>query len=68
MPVTGVAERAAAPFAQRGEALLHEVLRANGVDGLALEWSWLGNRAALSLINQGIRLDIDHVVAFKPVP
>jgi tetratricopeptide (TPR) repeat protein len=44
----------------RAERLLHEVLRANGAEGKRLEWGWLENRPALSLVGERITIDSDR--------
>lgn len=49
-PLPGVGERFALPLLKRAEALLRENLRAHKAEGLALEWGWLQNRTALSLL------------------
>jgi hypothetical protein len=49
IPVPGTEDLTAA-ILERGERLLREVIRANGVDDLKLEWGWLENRPALSLL------------------
>ena len=43
----------------RGERVLRETIRANGADGLKLEWGWLENRPALSLLGGRIASDLD---------
>jgi tetratricopeptide (TPR) repeat protein len=44
----------------RGERVLREVIRANGANGLKLEWGWLENRPALSLLGGRIARDLEH--------
>ena len=43
---------------QRGERLLREVIRANAAEGLRLEWGWMENREALSLLGDLIVEDL----------
>ncbi|MEO7936376.1 MAG: SEC-C domain-containing protein [Dokdonella sp.] len=45
-------------LAQRGERLLREVIRANAAEGLKLEWGWMENREALSLLGDLIVEDL----------
>ena len=44
---------------ERGERVLREVIRANAAEGLKLEWGWLDNRPALSLLSGRIARDLD---------
>jgi tetratricopeptide (TPR) repeat protein len=57
IPLTGT-ESLAIELLDRAEQVLHEVLRANKAEGLKLEWGWLQNRTALSLL--GERLSIER--------
>ena len=45
------------PLLDRAEQLLREVLRANQAEGKRLEWGWLQNRPALSLLGNRIAID-----------
>ncbi len=55
----GLCDSLVPPMLERGELLLHEVLRANGAEGLRLEWGWLENRPALSLLGSRIAAGFD---------
>lgn len=43
----------------RGERVLREVIRINKADGLKLEWGWLENRPALSLLGARLTRELD---------
>ncbi len=45
---------------QRAENLLREVIRSNTAEGLKLEWGWMENRVALSLLGDLIVEDLQH--------
>lgn len=47
----------ALPVLDRAEQLLREVLRVNHAEGKRLEWGWLENRPALSLLGNRIAID-----------
>lgn len=57
IPVPGTEDLTAA-ILERGERLLREVIHANRVDGLKLEWGWLENRPALSLLGGRISREL----------
>lgn len=52
----------ALPLYERAEQLLRTVLKANGAEGKRLEWGWLENRPALSLLANRIARDPDDAV------
>ena len=43
---------------ERAENLLREIIRANDVEGLKLEWGWMENRIALSLLGDRVIEDL----------
>jgi tetratricopeptide (TPR) repeat protein len=45
------------PVLDRAEQLLREVLRVNHAQGKRLEWGWLENRPALSLVGNRVAID-----------
>ena len=47
-------------LAQRAESLLREVIRSNAAEGLKLEWGWMENRLALSLLGDLIVEDLNR--------
>jgi tetratricopeptide (TPR) repeat protein len=59
IPVPGT-ETLAIELLDRAERLLREVIRANSAEGLKVEWGWLQNRTALSLIGERITIDRDQ--------
>ncbi|MFA6228996.1 MAG: SEC-C metal-binding domain-containing protein [Rhodanobacter sp.] len=48
------------PVLDRAEQLLREVLRLHHAEGLRLEWGWLENRPALSLLGNRVAIDWDE--------
>jgi tetratricopeptide (TPR) repeat protein len=59
IPIPGT-ENLAIDLLDRAERLLREVIRENSAEGLKLEWGWLENRTALSLIGERITIDRDQ--------
>ena len=57
IPVPGT-EQVTAAILERGEHLLRKVIRANGVESLKLEWAWLENRPALSVLGERIASEL----------
>jgi tetratricopeptide (TPR) repeat protein len=55
----GLYEHLVLPMLERSERVLRAVLRANRAEGLRLEWGWLQNRPALSLLGERITADFD---------
>ncbi len=53
------------PVLERAEQLLREVLRDNHAEGKRLEWGWMENRPALSLLGDRIAIDIDNVARLE---
>lgn len=60
--ITPLTEGLVRPLLDRGESLLREVLHANHAEGKLLEWGWLENRPALSLLGARIAIDWDKPV------
>lgn len=60
--VPGVGARFALPLLRRAEDLLRENLRIHKAEGLALEWGWVENRTALSLLAHWalLRIELGH--------
>lgn len=56
-PYAGMFDVVGLPVLERGEQLLREVLRANAAEDLLLEWRWMENRPALSLLGSRIAND-----------
>lgn len=48
------------PVLDRAEQLLREVLRVHHAEGKRLEWGWLENRPALSLLGNRVAIDWDE--------
>lgn len=63
-PYAGMFDAVGLPMLERGEQLLREVLRFNAAEGLLLEWGWMENRPALSLL--GSRIANDAQAAATP--
>lgn len=55
----GLFETLVLPMLERSERVLREVLRANGAERLRLEWGWLQNRPALTLLGYRIGAELD---------
>jgi tetratricopeptide (TPR) repeat protein len=49
------------PVLDRAEQLLREVLRVNHAQGKRLEWGWLENRPALSLVGNRVAIDWEEL-------
>lgn len=53
LPLPGTSSMVLA-LVERGERLLRAILQQHGAEGLKLEWGWMQNRPALSLIGAGL--------------
>lgn len=63
----GIESEVILPLLDRGEALLRLVLSANHAEGLALEWGWLENRDALSLLIERIQRELEQTPTTQSV-
>ncbi len=59
-PMDVVIDALALPVLDRAEQLLREVLRHNHGQGKRLEWGWMENRPALSLLGSRVAIDWDE--------
>ena len=66
-PYAGMFDVVALPVLERGEQLLREVLRANAAEGLLLEWGWMENRPALSVLGSLVANDAQVAVTPQSV-